>query len=142
MWLVAADKSVSYAEDIFSITNQHDEAAIELLCAVRDIRDGGDTLNCPALTVKLEAAFDGVISVEVTHWAGQLRRGPNFDLFPAGKPDSAGSIRKHENGTTLTSGSLGVTVGPDPHASLQEHFLLAQLQRIRRVHRQSGKDRS
>lgn len=116
MWLTAADKSVSYAENVFSINERKDGIALELLCPVKRIRDRGDTLNCPTLTVRLEAAFDGAISVETTHWAGQRKRGPNFDLFPDGPPKCNVSINKHDKGTTLTSGSLAATVGPDPHA--------------------------
>lgn len=116
MWLVAADKGVSYAEDVYSITESEDGKSIELLCPVRKILDRGDTLNCPTITIKLEAVFDGVISVEATHWAGQMRRGPNFDLFPDGKPESKASIAKGKTGTTLSSGSVACTVGPDPHS--------------------------
>ncbi|KAF1812068.1 hypothetical protein P152DRAFT_474296 [Eremomyces bilateralis CBS 781.70] len=115
MWLTAADKTIQYAEDIYSINQSGDERSLELLCPTKRIRSRGDTLNCPTVTIKLEAVIDGVISVEATHWAGQRRLGPDFELFPDGKPESAASITTGEKGTALTSGGLTATVSPDPH---------------------------
>ena len=59
----------------------------------------------------IEAPFDGVLSVEVTHWQGESRKFPQFDLYPSGKP-SAGDfkISKSEKATTISSGSLSATV--------------------------------
>jgi alpha-D-xyloside xylohydrolase len=53
--------------------------------------------------------------VETTHWAGALRSGPHFDLFPDGKPEGEAKISKSEKGTTLSSGSLSATIHPDEH---------------------------
>ena len=36
-------------------------------------------------------------------------------MFPAGQPEFEASIDKTESGTTLTSGSIGVTVTAEPH---------------------------
>lgn len=116
MWLTAADKRVEYAEDIYTITEQNGDRVLELLCPTKHIRSRGDTLNCPTLTIKLEAEIDDVISLEVTHWAGAVRRGPNFELFPDGKPESTAKITKDADGTTLTSERLEVRVGSGPHS--------------------------
>ncbi|KAF2811731.1 uncharacterized protein BDZ99DRAFT_518983 [Mytilinidion resinicola] len=117
MWLVAEGKTVQYAEDIYTVTSRPDGKALNLLCPTRRIFSRGDTLNLATLNVEIEAQFDGVISVEVTHFAGARKLGPNFDLYPDGKPESSASISKIEAvGTTITSGNLRATVGPDPHA--------------------------
>jgi alpha-D-xyloside xylohydrolase len=116
MWLTAADKRVEYAEYIYSIDEAHNGRSLELLCPTKHIFSRGDTLNCPTLTLKLEAEFDGVISVEVTHWHGALRRGPEFELFPDGRPHAPGWIDHGKNGRCLTSGKLAATVSRDPHA--------------------------
>jgi alpha-D-xyloside xylohydrolase len=115
MWLTAADKRVEYAEHIYSITENQENSSLELLCPVKHINSRGDTLNCPTLSIKLEAQFDGVISVEVSHWVGALRREPNFELFPGGRPKSSGSISKSSKGTSLKSGGLSVTIDRDHH---------------------------
>lgn len=118
MWLVAADKTVQYAEDIHSITPGASNRSLSLLCPTRKILSRGDTLNLSTLHIDLEAHFDGVISLEVTHYLGAKRKGPDFELFPEEKPklgDAEVGITKGERGTTLRSGRLAVTVGPDKH---------------------------
>src|ERR1700760_1334739 len=82
MWLTAPDKHVEYAECIYSITAGKNEKALELLFPTKKIRSRGDTLNCPTLTIKLKAEFDNVLSVEITHWAGERDRKPNFEIYP------------------------------------------------------------
>lgn len=112
MWLAATNKTVQYAEDIHSITPSKDERSISLLCPTRHIRSRGDTLNLATMSIDISAEFDGVISVEVTHFRGSCRKGPDFELFPDGKPEGSSSFETSETGTTLVSGNLGVTVGP------------------------------
>jgi alpha-D-xyloside xylohydrolase len=64
----------------------------------------------------LEAPFDGVISVEITHWKGATNPGPHFDLFPDGEPLKGDvQISTTDKTTTLSSGSLSVTVKPGNH---------------------------
>ncbi|KAF2194257.1 glycoside hydrolase family 31 protein [Zopfia rhizophila CBS 207.26] len=115
MWLVAEDKTVQYAEDIYTVTHREDRKALNLLCPTRKIFSRGDTLNLSTLNIEIEAQFDGVISVEVTHFSGAQRLGPNFDLFPDGKPSCEPKISKSHKGTTISSGALSATVGPDQH---------------------------
>ena len=113
---MAADKRLEYAEDIYTIKPRDDGKALSLVCPTRYIYSRGDTLNLSTLNIDIEAAFDGVISVEVTHWSGAQRRGPNFELYPDGRPTCEASIGKSDAGTTLKSGSLSATVSPDQHA--------------------------
>ncbi|KAK4621238.1 Alpha-xylosidase [Fulvia fulva] len=115
MWLVAEDKRVEYAEDIYSIEECNGGKKLGLLCPTAKIRSRGDTLNRPTLTVDLEAVSDGILSVEVTHWHGAVKKGPDFELFPAGQPQVSASISKTDTDTTLTSGSVAATVTAKPH---------------------------
>ncbi|KAF2089455.1 glycoside hydrolase family 31 protein [Saccharata proteae CBS 121410] len=115
MWLVAEGKRVEYAEDIHTITPK-DEKALSLLCPTRKIFSRGDILNLSTMSVDIEAAFDGVISLEVTHFAGAKRRGPDFELYPDGRPPHGNvAISKSDKGTILQSGSLSAIISPDPH---------------------------
>ncbi|KAL2022508.1 hypothetical protein VTK56DRAFT_5115 [Thermocarpiscus australiensis] len=114
-WLVAEGVRIEYAEEVYRITPTPSGKGISLLCPTRKVLTRGDTLNLSTLSIDIEAAFDGVISVETTHWQGALRRGPDFDLFPAGKPDVDAKTTKTEKGTTLSSGSLSATVSDRPH---------------------------
>lgn len=106
---------MQYAEEVYTTTPREDGKAVTLLCPTRKIFSRGDTLNLATLSVDIEAQFDGVISLEVTHFSGARRLGPNFELFPDGRPASDGSVEKGENGTTIKSGNLSATVSSDPH---------------------------
>lgn len=137
MWLTAEGLSVSYAEQVYDIKKT--PRGLRLLCPTKKIRSRGDTLNLSTLTLvssssfffffflgpqaaltgracplqDIEAQSDGIISVETTHWAGDLRRGPNFDLYPAGKPDVEPIVTEDSSrGTTLTAGALSATIKP------------------------------
>ncbi|KAL6887170.1 family 31 glycoside hydrolase [Trichoderma longibrachiatum] len=113
MWLPIEGKRTEYAEDIYTITKR--PSGLSLLCPTKHIRSRGDTLNLPTVTIDIEAVFDGVLSVEVTHWSGAVSRGPHFDLFPEGRPQGDASISVSAKGTTLRSGSVSATVHPDQH---------------------------
>ncbi|KAL6791446.1 glycoside hydrolase family 31 protein [Trichoderma sp. SZMC 28013] len=115
MWLPIEGKRTEYAEDVYTITKREDGRALSLLCPTKHVRSRGDTLNLPTVTLDIEAVFDGVISVEVTHWSGAAKKGPDFDLFPSGKPQDNASISVSDKGTTIASGSVSATVHPDQH---------------------------
>ncbi|CAJ2505450.1 Uu.00g128440.m01.CDS01 [Anthostomella pinea] len=113
MWLTAEGVQVEYAEEVYDIAET--EKGLSLLCPTRKIFSRGDTLNRSTLTVDVEAACDGVISVETTHWAGAVNKGPHFDLFPDGRPSIEHKVSKGDKGTTLSAGSLSATVAGDDH---------------------------
>ncbi|RFU34836.1 hypothetical protein B7463_g1432, partial [Scytalidium lignicola] len=112
MWLVAEGKHLEYAEEVHSITTHEDGMC--LLCPTRKIRGRADSLNTSTLNVDIQAHFDGVISIETTHWLGARNPGPHFDLFPAGKPASSAKVSKSGQSATLSSGSLSATVTTAP----------------------------
>jgi alpha-D-xyloside xylohydrolase len=116
MWLTSEEYTVQYAEEVYTATPREDGKAVTLLCPTRKIFTRGDTLNLATLSVEIEAQFDGVISLEVTHFAGARRLGPDFDLFPDGRPENVGSVDKGEKATTITSGGLTATVSNTPHS--------------------------
>ncbi|KAK5626460.1 hypothetical protein RRF57_002175 [Xylaria bambusicola] len=113
MWLTAEGMRVEYAEDVYNITET--ERGLSLLCPSRKIFSRGDTLNQSTITIDIEAASDGILSVETTHWAGAANRGPHFDLFPDGQPKIEPQVSKSDKGTTLSAGALSATIHPDQH---------------------------
>jgi alpha-D-xyloside xylohydrolase len=117
MWLVSQEHTVQYAEEVYTTTLREDNKAVTLLCPTKKIFSRGDTLNLATLSVELEAQFDGVISVEVTHHAGARRLGPDFEHFPDGRPEALGEVTRSANGkeTIVTSGALSATVNGDDH---------------------------
>ncbi|ETS74425.1 hypothetical protein PFICI_14291 [Pestalotiopsis fici W106-1] len=114
MWLPAEGVQTEYAEEVYEIASKENQ--LSLLCPTRKIFSRGDTLNRSTLTIDIEAAFDGVISVETTHWAGAARRGPDFDLYPDGRPSVEAKISKNDKGTVLSSGPLSATISAEEHS--------------------------
>jgi alpha-D-xyloside xylohydrolase len=115
MWLTSPDFTVEYAEEVYAVNEREDGKALNLLCPAKKIFRRGDTLNMATMNVELEAQYDDVISIEVTHFSGARRLGPDFDLFPQGRPDCQPKIFRGEKGTTITSGCLSATVSGDEH---------------------------
>ncbi|KAH6678868.1 alpha-xylosidase [Plectosphaerella plurivora] len=113
MWLPAEDMTAEYAEQIYYNETRPDGKGVSLLCPTKYIARRGDTLNRSTVTMDINAEADGIISVEATHWAGAINKGPHFELFPNGRPDVEASISKSDKGTTLVSGSLAATISPD-----------------------------
>ncbi|RDW77701.1 hypothetical protein BP6252_05754 [Coleophoma cylindrospora] len=117
MWLVAEGVRAEYAEEVYSFTKNEDGKGLSLLCPTRQIRSRGDVLNLSTLSVDIEAVFDGVLSVETTHWQGARRLGPNFELFPGGKPETSNaSITSNEKATTISSGSISASISSKAHS--------------------------
>jgi alpha-D-xyloside xylohydrolase len=111
------EHTVQYAEEVYTVTPREDNKAVTLLCPTRKIFSRGDTLNLSTLSLEIEAQIDGVISLEVTHHAGTRRVGPDFELFPDGKPDVKGEVQKSAGGkdTTVKAGALSATISGDEH---------------------------
>ncbi|NEA23289.1 alpha-xylosidase [Actinomadura bangladeshensis] len=74
---------------------------------VERIRHRGDLLKGPVVTVTCESPMPDVIGVTLTHFAGERRRGPDFELAT----DPGGEVSVDEEAATLTSGALSVRVG-------------------------------
>ncbi|KAL8363687.1 hypothetical protein RB601_009449 [Gaeumannomyces tritici] len=115
MWQLRDGVSVDYAEEVHQI--KQTERGIRLLCPTCKIMNRGDTLNRSILTIDIEAEFEGVLSVETTHWSGAANRGPHFELYPEGRPAAVeAQVTRGDKGTTVSSGSLSATVHGGPHA--------------------------
>ena len=84
--------------------------------AVRPIRDRGDLLKGPMITLTLSAPAPDVIAVRVTHLTGQAYRPPAFAI-ESGEGDAPAAARSYRDGewAVLASGELSarVRVGAD-----------------------------
>uniref|UniRef100_L2GAH3 alpha-D-xyloside xylohydrolase n=1 Tax=Colletotrichum fructicola (strain Nara gc5) TaxID=1213859 RepID=L2GAH3_COLFN len=134
--------TTEYAEEVYYTTEIEDGKGLSLLCPTRKIKSRGHTLNASTVTIDVKAEFDGVISVEATHWAGALNKGPHFELFPDGRPEVEAQIQKGDKGTTLSSvptltslgsRSVGLAYNPAPSTPMQtgdmrnfKHYMFTQ----------------
>jgi alpha-D-xyloside xylohydrolase len=111
-WLLQPGVTAHYATEVRSATTQSDRLVLDV--PVRPIRDRGDTLQGPLLTVTLSSPMAGVIRVRIEHFAGGLPRGPQIPLRP--QESAAIEVEDGEEFATLTSGELTARVRKKPWA--------------------------
>lgn len=115
MWFVDPDKTVQYAGELYKNKTFEDGRSQRFLCSTKPVWNRGNTLNPCTLNIDAEAEFDGVISLEVSHFTGKLRRLLRFDLYPDGRLESSSFVERFEKASTLTSGGVSSTVSSEPH---------------------------
>ncbi|AEV83328.1 alpha-glucosidase [Actinoplanes sp. SE50] len=77
--------------------------SLTVYAATRRVRDRGDTLDAPLITVTLTAPMDDVIRVTVEHFQGGVAKGPEFTI--GGQPADV-----TVTASTFTSGTLTARV--------------------------------
>ncbi|WP_396599417.1 alpha-xylosidase [Frigoribacterium sp. R86507] len=111
-WQIRPGVESLFAQEVHDVEARADGRSIEVTAPTKVIASRGDTLNRPTLTVALSSPMEGVIAVDVTHFAGG-RDEIGFDLVGSeGGPAGVGVVETSEGGATLTSGRLTATVGP------------------------------
>ncbi|KAG8745575.1 hypothetical protein FRC10_007753 [Ceratobasidium sp. 414] len=87
------------------------EDVLNLHVATRPIRHRGDTLGGPVLDIQITSPLEGIVGVNIAHFAGTKKQGPEFELFPGGAPPKPKiQITKSDTGTNFTSGGLTARV--------------------------------
>jgi alpha-D-xyloside xylohydrolase len=102
-WLMRDGVDASYATEVRDLRADTDR--FTAYAAVRHVRDRGDTLNTPLVTVDCFAPAEGVIGIRFTHHAGRRHRGPDFALRPA-ESDTGARVTREGTVTSLTTGPL------------------------------------
>ncbi len=128
-WLLRDGVRVSYATEVRDLRLADDR--FTAYAAVHRVRDRGDTLNTPLITVECFSPAEGVIGVRATHHAGKERRGPDFELPGAQPGPGFAKARRDGPVTELTSGPL--TLRLDTAAPWSLEFLDADGQRLTAV---------
>ncbi|WP_040816285.1 alpha-xylosidase [Nocardia concava] len=101
-WLMRPGVQASYPAEVYDTACADGELTV--YAPVRPIRERGDTLKGPLLTLTCSAPLADVISVRVTHFSGGIDRGPHFEVHA--EPDGVAHI--DPEAPTLTSGALTV----------------------------------
>ncbi|MGW7078200.1 alpha-xylosidase [Streptomyces sp. NPDC054866] len=127
-WLMRDGVRASYATDVRDV--REGEGRFTAYAAVHRVRERGDTLNTPLVTVECFSPADGVIGVRATHHAGKAAHGPEFGLNAT---EGAGRVRREGSVTELASGPLTVRLDTDQAWGLE--FLDADGQRLTAVER-------
>lgn len=127
-WLMRDGVRASYATDVRDV--REGEGRFTAYAAVHRVRERGDTLNTPLITVECFSPAEGVIGVRATHHAGKAVHGPEFGLSGA---DGAGLVKREGAVTELTSGPLTVRLDTGKPWGLE--FLDADGRRLTAVER-------
>ena len=101
-WLLREGVQARYPAQAYDVSVEPD--ALVVCAPTGKIRHHGDTLNRPLLTVRCSSPAPDVISVAVSHFAGQQPRHPEFPLAL----DSSVQVRTEldDSHATITSGAL------------------------------------
>ena len=105
-WLMRDGVRAFYPAEAYDVETTAD--ALTVYAPTHHIRHRGDTLAGPLLTIQFSSPMADVIRVKLTHFAGQVPRLPQFQVFQDRTPDL--SIVEDEQSATLTSGRLAVRV--------------------------------
>ncbi|MGW7272567.1 alpha-xylosidase [Streptomyces sp. NPDC054864] len=127
-WLMRDGVRASYATDVREV--RAGEGRFTAYAAVHRVRERGDTLNTPLVTVECFSPAEGVIGVRATHHAGKAAHGPEFGLNAT---EGAGRVKREGTVTELTSGPLTVRLDSDEPWGLE--FLDADRRRLTAVER-------
>jgi alpha-D-xyloside xylohydrolase len=109
-WQDRAGYSVLRPRDVRSITASDDRMTVLAPTAV--VRERGNTLNQPAVTVTYSSPAPDVIRVRIEHWAGGVPRRPEFAI--AEDPSEHVKVEVDAEAGVLTSGGLSVRVPRGP----------------------------
>lgn len=77
-WLLREGVTAHYAADVYE--TRAEDRSLTVIAPCRPIRQRGDTLNCPTLTVRLSSPMPDVIRVRISHFQGRIERGPRFEI--------------------------------------------------------------
>ncbi|WP_433473154.1 alpha-xylosidase [Spirillospora sp. CA-142024] len=104
-WMMREGVRASHPVEVLDV--DAGPGSFKVYAPVERIRHRGDLLKGPVVTVTCESPMPDVIGVTLTHFAGERRRGPDFELAT----DPTGEVTVDDDAATLTSGALSVRVG-------------------------------
>ncbi|SHE88055.1 alpha-D-xyloside xylohydrolase [Caldanaerobius fijiensis DSM 17918] len=105
-WLVRKGVNIYGAAEVNSV--EFDENSVTVYAPYFHLRDRGDTLSGPLLTVRFSSPRENVICIQAFHFKGKRKKGPEFTI---NKQDNLKVDIKDEDGfVSLTSGTLTVKI--------------------------------
>ncbi|GAA5206100.1 alpha-xylosidase [Microbacterium kyungheense] len=107
-WLTRPSFSPLYAIEVDDIRVDEAAGTMSVYAPTAAIRERGDTLNRPMLTVVFSAPAPGVVKVRIEHHSGAVHRGPDFEVRPA--EGFVPTVRLDDEWGVLEAGSLRVRV--------------------------------
>ncbi|GLY79422.1 alpha-xylosidase [Actinoallomurus iriomotensis] len=104
-WMLRDGVQASYPNGVLDV--ETGPGSFTVHAPTQPIRHRGDLLRGPAITLTYSSPMPDVISVTITHFAGEEPRGPRFALR---EEDAEAVVSVDEDAAVLTSGALSVRV--------------------------------
>ncbi|WP_026486399.1 alpha-xylosidase [Caldanaerobius polysaccharolyticus] len=105
-WLIRKGFNIYGAAEVNSV--EIGENSITVYVPYFHLRDRGDTLAGPLLTVRISSPRENIICVQAYHFKGRRRRGPEFTINK--QDDVKVDIQEGDDFVSLTSGTLTVKI--------------------------------
>ncbi|WP_419992551.1 alpha-xylosidase [Streptomyces boninensis] len=105
-WMLRKGVRAAYPVEVLDV-NATDGGTLEIHAPTQPIRHRGDLLKGPVMTVRCHAPMPDVIGVTLTHFDGDVDRGPDFGLAAS---EGHAEVSYDDEHATLTAGSLAVRV--------------------------------
>ncbi|WP_199439985.1 alpha-xylosidase [Umezawaea beigongshangensis] len=105
-WMLRPGVQAVHPVEVLDVTEE--DGSLVVVAPGHPVRRRGDLLKGPVVTIGLSSPMPDVIGVTLTHFQGEVDRGPRFELAD----DGGASVRTHhdDEAVTLTSGELSVRV--------------------------------
>ncbi|UYO96343.1 alpha-xylosidase [Microbacterium sp. M28] len=110
-WLTRPGLTPLYATQVDDIRIDADAGTMTVYAPTAVIRQRGDTLNRPMLTVTFSSPASGVVKVRVQRHAGRINGGPDFETFP--EEGFVPTVSVDDEQGVLETGDLRVVVTRD-----------------------------
>ena len=105
-WMMRAGVHASYPVQVLDAVTGPDSLVV--YAPTQHIRDRGDMLKGPVVTLAFTSPMPDVIGVEMTHFAGEAGKEPQFRLQAQQNPGARAACDEHA--ATFTSGALSARV--------------------------------
>ncbi|KAK7204564.1 glycosyl hydrolases family 31-domain-containing protein [Myxozyma melibiosi] len=114
MWEPTPDTVIDWASEVVKTVVEPNQ--IYALTAAKPIVRRGDTLNTSTLSHTISSPAEGIVHLSTVHHAGHksAESGPEFEIFPDGKPDFTPKVVESAESATLVSGDLTATLDTRP----------------------------
>ncbi|WP_369169747.1 alpha-xylosidase [Streptomyces sp. R28] len=102
-WLLRDGVTADHPAEVLDVTPT--DGGLEIHAPSRPIRSRGDLMTGPVMTINAHTPMPDVVGVTFTHFEGEQRTGPAFELSTE---NPAAQISYDDDHATLTSGALSV----------------------------------
>ena len=108
-WRMREDVTDWHPVQVYDVCQSPD--ALTIYATTRKIEHRGDTLGGPLVTIRLSSPWPDVVRVRLTHFEGEVPRGPEFALGCAPGPVA---VSVTDAAAELSAGRLSIRVSRDP----------------------------